>query len=393
MNRQPIRARQVGWAERLWLWSRKHKSLAAALACITLLTVAGTIGSVVAAAYYFQEEQQQAALAAENGELATRMAIERDLAYRQAYLADMRGAQDDLATGNISRMIQTLGRYVPELDQPDIRNWEWYYLLSRANQDQLTISDHQSVVNCVRYSPNGKLIASAGLDDTLQLHQTTDGERLAKVDIPGVRQLVFRPDGQQLATVGLDPVLRIWSVPDGKLVRAVRLNVATLNDVDWSRDGKQIVVCSDDRHQIIFIDPANGEVLAALQDTARPAQARFSPDGKRFATASRPVNVWNLATRQIEFTLDNEPGIQVQGLAWHPDSQRIAVCFFDNRIQIVGVNERRVLRTIQDQSAVEAIVWDSRGRNWLWPHVASSFEPTMPIRVPYERAFRGTSVG
>ncbi len=358
---QPIRARQVGWAERLWLWSRKHKSLAAALVCITLLIIAGTMGSIVAAAYYFQEQKQQAALAAENGELATRMAIERDSAYRQAYLADMQVAQDDLAAGNISRMVQTLGRYVPEVDQPDIRNWEWYYLLSRANQDSLTISDHLETVNCVRYSPDGTLIASAALDDTVQLHQTVDGKRLVRLELPGVRQLVFRPDGQQLATVGRDPVLRIWSVPDGQLVRAVRLNVATLNDVDWSRDGKQIVVCSDDRNQIIFIDAAHGEVAEALQDTARPAHARLSPDGKRLATGSRDVHVWDLATRQIEFTHDSEPGIEILGLAWHPRSQRIAICFYDNRIQIVSVDQQRVLRTIEDQSAVEGIVWDRRG--------------------------------
>lgn len=49
---QPIQARRVGNTEKLWLWAKKRKALAASLAALTLLLVLAAVGSSIAAVYF-----------------------------------------------------------------------------------------------------------------------------------------------------------------------------------------------------------------------------------------------------------------------------------------------------------------------------------------------------
>jgi hypothetical protein len=147
---EPIRAREVSVGERLWLWARKRKALAASIAAIFLLLIATAIGSSIAAFHFRDQEQRRLELANTNINLANERAIEaseaqrqRDAARQNAYFADIRQAHQDWKDGDVLRMMSALQRYVPTGDDPDIRGWEWFYLLSLAAQEDKTILDFE----------------------------------------------------------------------------------------------------------------------------------------------------------------------------------------------------------------------------------------------------------
>ena len=190
LDDQPITARFVPAWEKLWFWARKHKQLATALVAISSLMMAGIVASVLAANYYFKKERQQQLLANANENLAIEMEVQRDGAFCNAYLADMRAAHDDLLAGNTFRMLQTLQLYMPKDGRPDVRNWEWYYLLSQVNSDALTIEGHDDVVTDCKICPLGKWIASAARDGSLQLHDATSGKQKFRQNVPGVHSQV-----------------------------------------------------------------------------------------------------------------------------------------------------------------------------------------------------------
>src|SRR5260370_10498374 len=52
LDGQPVRARPVGWTERLWRWGKRNRGIAASLSGVALLLVLIAAGSVWAAAHF-----------------------------------------------------------------------------------------------------------------------------------------------------------------------------------------------------------------------------------------------------------------------------------------------------------------------------------------------------
>ncbi len=81
---------------------------------------------------------------------------------------------------------------------------------------------HQGGVWGVDFAPNGKLIATAGRDDTIRLWDLS-GEQILKIEAnhSGVMSISFSPDGQYLATTGHNGIVKVWNLSGEKIVEFV----------------------------------------------------------------------------------------------------------------------------------------------------------------------------
>ena len=92
-----------------------------------------------------------------------------------------------------------------------------------------TISARSGRIECVAFSPDGKLLSGAGFG-VVQIWNVTTGEEVHKLEghnawVPAV---AFSPDGKLLATGGYPGEIKLWNVESGEALRTLTGRFSTV---------------------------------------------------------------------------------------------------------------------------------------------------------------------
>ncbi len=109
--------------------------------------------------------------------------------------------------------------------------------------------EREQYVNKVAISPNGKIIASAGAGDEIELWDVESGkQRTALRGLgDGTCSVAFSSDGKLLAAGGRDGKVRLWDVESGKLMALLKGHGSIIYDVAFSPDGKTLASTGQDQ--------------------------------------------------------------------------------------------------------------------------------------------------
>ena len=123
--------------------------------------------------------------------------------------------------------------------------------------------NHELGVDCVCFSPDGKLLATGGANITL--YSFDDGEaKLIRTLLPTNRSsplgrnswvitLSFSPDSSRLCSGSSDRSISIWNCGDGKVVQRIKeVHDHAVDSVEWASNGRVILSSSYDKKMKIW---------------------------------------------------------------------------------------------------------------------------------------------
>jgi WD40 repeat protein/predicted Ser/Thr protein kinase len=334
---EPISARRISPWRRLLKWARRRPAAAALVLVSALALVIFNVGGGWFTAQ-LKHERDEIQLQRDEADRQRGLAQQREvLARRRLYASRAVVAAITWRDGETVRLLDLLELQRPGPDEEDLRGFEWHYLWRLCHDELLTYRGHRSAVSCVRFSPDGRLVASAGWEGggqegVLEIWQAADGKKVASlVGQKGeAHSLAFSPDGRRLATGNADGVVRVWEVPGGRLLQTLRGHRQEVVAVSLDPDGKQVLGLGADAWLRRW-DPATGKETHAVRlaglEVVMPLGLAFSPDGDALAvglsSGQNTVAVWNATTGKKTATFRGHTS-PVSSAAFSPDGRTVA---------------------------------------------------------------------
>lgn len=228
--------------------------------------------------------------------------------------------------------------------------WVWQNFLD-DNRDNSTAI--QGILS-VDWGPNGNLIASSGIGNSVTLWSGIDSDLILKLDghTKRVRNVAWSNNGQLLASASDDKSVIIWDIASGTQFRRLARHSGPVRDISWSPDDTRLASASED-NQVRVWNISTGTLTATLAEHTNWVRAvSWSPDGKTLASVGRDKKlvIWDLETNQPQQI--KEFPTSLFEVTWNHDGTQLAVAAENGEAIILRADDLSEAFNLSRQSGI-----------------------------------------
>ncbi len=198
-----------------------------------------------------------------------------------------------------------------------------------------TLAKHSGAVVAVTYSPDGKLLATAGSDKKVILWEAATGKELMTLygHSQGLEDIAFSPDGRYLATASDDKSVKLWNPLNGQELRSFTGFTDVIWKISFSADSNFLATGGNET--AIVWDINTGQSILILE--AQHAPIAFSPLGKYLATSGDDgtTKLWDTDSWEEYLSLP----YAANALAFSPDEERLVTAMEEFKVWDVLTGE------------------------------------------------------
>ena len=294
---QPIHARPCPILKKAWKYARRKPLLVSlvSLALLSALALTGLLGAWTA-------DRISAARQIKAAEAAA--AIADGLERQHQYVSNIRHAAEAMRTGRRREVLELLEQCKAIASDPVRCGIEWDFLWSRMNEFDRTLDGGRMSVHCVRFSPQGDALITAGEDGRVIVWDTISWSKRCEWNdkVGEVNVVEVSADGSLVAYGGEDGRLIVRKLADGNVAFDEPVVDGRMFALAWLSPKAEIAVGGEDA-VLSVVDPVGGtrrstERLPAITpgepENPRPveiASVFYIPDRDQLAVGMKPGGI------------------------------------------------------------------------------------------------------
>jgi WD40 repeat protein/serine/threonine protein kinase len=192
-----------------------------------------------------------------------------------------------------------------------------------------------------------ELFATAAPPGEVRVYDVASGKflfALGRQTAPLVT-VALSPNGRWIATAGLDKLIKVWDAKTRRVLHVLRGHRHTVCGVRFSHDSRRLVSISDDNSAKIWDVVSGEETLTLRGHRSALSGVAFSPDDRRVVTASADgtLKIWDAEAERASLPLRGHQA-PATSVVFHADSRHVLSASSDTTLKIWDARSGQLVR-------------------------------------------------